>query len=60
MDSVEVAIGNRRMTVEAARQCAKEWRDLVRMEPFLLGPVFFRTALACSGGYHLERWNAVT
>ena len=23
--------------------------------PFLLGPVFFRTALSCSGGYHLER-----
>ena len=23
--------------------------------PFLLGPVFFRTALPCSVGYHLER-----
>ena len=23
--------------------------------PFLHGPVFFRTALPCSGGYHLER-----
>ena len=23
--------------------------------PFLLGPVFFWTALSCSGGYHLER-----
>ena len=23
--------------------------------PFLLGTVFFRTALQCSGGYHLER-----
>ena len=23
--------------------------------PFLLGPVFFRTALLCFGGYHLER-----
>ena len=22
--------------------------------PFLLGPVFFRTALPCSAGYHLE------
>ena len=22
---------------------------------FLLGPVFFWTALPCSGGYHLER-----
>ena len=23
--------------------------------PFLLSPVFFRTALPCSGGYHMER-----
>ena len=23
--------------------------------PFLLGIVFFRTALPCSGGYHMER-----
>ena len=23
--------------------------------PFLLGPVFFRTALPCSSGYHMER-----
>ena len=23
--------------------------------PFLRGPVFFRTALQCSDGYHLER-----
>ena len=23
--------------------------------PFLLGTVFFRTALPCSGGYHMER-----
>ena len=23
--------------------------------PFLLGNVFFRTALPCSGGYHMER-----
>ena len=23
--------------------------------PFLLGPMFFRTALPCSGGYHLGR-----
>ena len=25
------------------------------MRPFLLGTVFFRTALPCSGGYHMER-----
>ena len=23
--------------------------------PFLLGSVFFQTALPCSGGYHMER-----
>ena len=23
--------------------------------PYLLGTVFFRTALPCSGGYHMER-----
>ena len=23
--------------------------------PFLIGSVFFRTALPCSGGYHLKR-----
>ena len=23
--------------------------------PFLLGTVFFQTALLCSGGYHMER-----
>ena len=34
MGGVKVAIGNRGMTVEAARQCVKdrkEWRSLVRM-----------------------------
>ena len=34
MDGVQVALGNRGMTVEAARQCAndmKEWRALVHM-----------------------------
>ena len=29
MDGVKVALGNRGMTVEAACQCAKEWRALV-------------------------------
>ena len=24
-------------------------------QPFLLGPVFFRTAIPFSGGYHMER-----
>ena len=34
MDGVKVALGNRGLTVEAARQCAKdrkEWRALVHM-----------------------------
>ena len=34
MDGVKVALGNRGMTVEATRQCAKgrkEWRALVHM-----------------------------
>ena len=34
MDGVKVALGNRGMTVEAARECAKdriEWRALVHM-----------------------------
>ena len=34
MDGVKVALGNNGMTVEAARQCAKdrkEWRALVHM-----------------------------
>ena len=34
MDDVKVALGNRGMTTEAARQCAKDhkkWRSLVHM-----------------------------
>ena len=34
MDGVKVALGNRRMTVEAARQCSKDrkaWRALIHM-----------------------------
>ena len=34
MDGVKVALGNRGMTLEAARQCVKnrkEWRDLMHM-----------------------------
>ena len=50
MDGVKVALGNRGMTVEDARQCAKdrkEYRAYIcsRMSfkrPFLLGTVFFR------------------
>ena len=35
MDGVKVALGNRGMTVEAARQCAKdrqEWKALAHMQ----------------------------
>ena len=72
MDGVKVALGNRRMTVETARQCAKdqkEWRALVHMQlnefhaAILLGPVFIRTALPCSpmlSQIHGEGRDAVT
>ena len=48
MDGVKVALGNGGITVDAARQWAKNRKDR-------LGPVFFRTALPCSGSYHMER-----
>ena len=60
MDGVKVAFGNRGVTVEAAqkiRRTGEPWYICNRMSftrPFLLGPVFFRTALPCSCGYHLE------
>ena len=45
--------------MEAALRC-KEWRALVHVTmsftwSYLLGPVFFRTELPCSGGHQLER-----
>ena len=40
MDRVLVALGNRGVSVEAAQQYVKD---------------IFRTALPCSGGYHMER-----
>ena len=45
-------LGNRGMAVEAARQCAKKNG---RYAANFAGPVVFRTALSCSGGYHPER-----
>ena len=33
--------------------CTCNWMSFTQL--FLLGPVFFRTALRCNGGYHLER-----
>ena len=56
MDNVKVALGNKGMTVKAARQCAKDRKtESSFTRPYLLGPVLFRTGLPCSGGYHLER-----
>ena len=64
MDGVKVALGNRGMTVEAARQWEKDRKELRALVPMQLNElhaaifactVFFRTALPCSGGYHLER-----
>ena len=62
MDSMKVTLGSRRIMVEDARQCAKdwkEWRALVHMRVlrshYCLVHVFFRNTLSCSGGYHLER-----
>ena len=61
MDGVKVALGNRGMMVDNERKiwrsgepwCICNWRSFKLI--FLLGPVFFRTTLPCSGGYHLER-----
>ena len=61
MDGVKVALCNRGMMLEAARKLGKSrepWCICNRLgftRPLLLGPVFFRTALPCSGGYHLGR-----
>ena len=58
---VALGLSNRVMTVEAARKIGRSeepWFICNCMSftlPFLLGTVFFRTALPCSGGYHLER-----
>ena len=58
MDGVKVAFGNRGMMVEAARKIGKSvepWYVCNRMSltwPFLLGTVYFWTALPCSGGHH--------
>ena len=58
MDGVKVALGNRGIMAEAARQSAKdrrEWRALEPWSPFLLGTVFFRAALQCSSDNYMER-----
>ena len=57
----EGVLGQQRKTVEAERQCAKdrkEWRAAMKLNEFHAAifacPVFFRTALTCSGGYQKE------
>ena len=64
MDDVKVAFATeewRWRLLDNARKMGKivePWFICNRMSftrPFLLGPGFVRTALPCSGGYHLER-----
>ena len=70
MDSVKVAFGNRRMTVEAASQCAKdrkEWRALVQMSLNKFHAAIFAWPSVLSDRPPVfwwlspgERWDAVT
>ena len=70
MDGAKMALASRAMMVATARKCTKdrkEWRALVHKMiesltwPFLLGLVFFQTALQRSGGFLPgEGWDAVT
>ena len=58
IDGVKVALGNRVMRVEDTRESGEPWyicNWMSFMQAVLLGPVFFRTYLPCSGGYQLER-----
>ena len=45
LDGVKVALGNKGKSGEPWYMCTR---------PFWLGTVFFRTALPCSGGYHMR------
>ena len=58
MYGVKVALDNRRMTVEAARQCAEDrsgepWNEF--LAAIFSWPCVLSAALPCSGGYHMER-----
>ena len=58
MDGVKVALGNRGMRWRLFRKSGEPWyisNVMSFTQPFLLAPVFFWTALPCSGGYHMER-----
>ena len=58
---MKVALRSRGITLEAARKIGKSGvpGTHVKLMSFTLpssrGPVSFRTALPCSGGYYLER-----
>ena len=69
MDGVQVALGTeewwwrlrdngRKIGKSGEPWCICTWMSFT--QPSLRGPVFFRTSLPCSGGYDLERWDAVT
>ena len=70
MDDVKVALGNRGMTVEAGRQCAKdrkEWRALVRMSLNEFHGAIFAWTCVLSGRppvlwwlSPVEGWDTVT
>ena len=59
LDGVQVVLGNNeRVNARKIAKVGKPWYICDQMSftlPILLGPVFFRTPLPCSGGYHLER-----
>ena len=59
MDGVNVALGNRGMTVQAARQCTKdrkEWRALVHMKLNEFHVVIFAWPCVLSDRPPVLRW----
>ena len=67
MDGVKVAVGNRGMTVEAARQYAKEWTALVHMQLNEFHAAIFAWPCVLSDRHPVlwwlspgEGWDAVT
>ena len=54
MEGVKVALGNRGMMVEAARQCTRDrnkWRSLVRMQMIVFYMAIF-TGFPCCGDFN--------
>ena len=58
MNGMKVALGKRGWTVQAALKIGKSGEPWCMCDEFhaafLLGPVYFRTALPCSSGNHLQ------